>query len=123
MKGNFRMRKTVFRWAAAATGLVGVLATTLLVTSSGSASAATPGNLTVCTGSDFFLRVEIPGRGMGIAPTMIPGQEHCVPTYLGGDSNEQVDVYGNDRYLGSFNYNGNQGADVHPLPGPSFYVS
>ncbi|GGS60774.1 MULTISPECIES: hypothetical protein [Actinokineospora] len=115
------MRKAkTYRVALA--GVIGALGLTML--GAGPAQAATPGTIKVCTGKDFFITVKFPGRGgLSITPAKRPYSVTCLDTWVGGNgANERIDVYTGSRYLGSSIYNSARGAEVHGVPGPSFYV-
>ncbi|MEV0057387.1 hypothetical protein AB0H34_43720 [Saccharopolyspora shandongensis] len=118
------MGKAVSGRVARAAGVIGAFSVAITMASTGMAQAATPGTLKVCTGKDFFVTVKLPGRGgFSFTPAKRPNEETCATIDLGGNTNERVDVFTLDRYMGSFIYNGQRGAEVHGIPGPSFYVS
>ncbi|MEV0704105.1 hypothetical protein AB0I53_40150 [Saccharopolyspora sp. NPDC050389] len=71
----------------------------LSLASTGMAQAATPGSLTICNHHDSFVTVSFPDRGgLRITPEM--GGDPCTTAQIGGNSNEQIDVFAGDRYLG-----------------------
>ncbi|MFI9005926.1 hypothetical protein ACIGNX_01675 [Actinosynnema sp. NPDC053489] len=113
-----KSRRVALAGLAAATGLA------LSVLGAGQAQAATPGKITVCTGKDFFITVQFPGRGgLSFTPAKRPNYVTCATASIGGNgTNERFDVYSGSRYLGSSIYNSSRGAEVHGVPGPSFYV-
>ena len=113
-----KSRRVALAGLAAATGLA------LSVLGAGQAQAATPGTVKICTGKDFFITVKFPGRGgMSITPAKWPNSVTCLTSSIGGNGiNERFDVYSGSRYLGSSIYNSSRGAEVHGVPGPSFYV-
>ncbi|GAA0509068.1 hypothetical protein GCM10011581_18780 [Saccharopolyspora subtropica] len=119
------MRKALKGRIAKAAGTIGAVGVAATLAFAGSAqAAATPQHLTICSGQDFPLRVTFPGRGgLTITTGKVPGKVTCVTHRLRGTTNEQFDVYTGDRYLGSAIYNGQRGAEVRGIPGPSFVVS
>ncbi|CUU59364.1 hypothetical protein Ga0074812_12741 [Parafrankia irregularis] len=67
--------------------------------------------------------MSFPGRG-GLSTFIIPNGS-CHSTSLGGNYNEQIDVYrwdGGEHYLGSTIYNGSVGLVVVTIGGPSYYA-
>ncbi|MGI8312246.1 hypothetical protein [Saccharopolyspora hattusasensis] len=122
--GLMNMRKAASGRVARAAGMIGAFSVAITLATTGLAQAATPGNLKVCTGKNFYVTVKLPGRGgLSVTPAKFPNKVSCATTHLGGKTNERVDVFAGDRYMGSFIYNGQRGAEVHGIPGPSFYVS
>ncbi len=45
----------------------------------------------------------------------------CHDTFFGGDRPVRADVFGDGGYIGSFTYEGRQGANIRREDGPSFY--
>jgi hypothetical protein len=65
--------------------------------------------------------VAFPSRG-GLT-TRIAGDGSCVSDYIGGSTNESVDVYvSSGRYIGSTIFNGSAGETIVTTPGFSFYA-
>ncbi|CAO5155186.1 Streptomyces killer toxin-like beta/gamma crystallin domain-containing protein [Frankia sp. AiPs1] len=87
------------------------------------ASASTPGKLTVCSQGGYDSHVVFPGRGGWSTYLIQPGT--CYTSTISGTINEQIDVYqydGRDHYLGSTIYNGSVGLVVVTTSGPSYYA-
>lgn len=100
--------------------LAGALGSLLALSPVTDAQAATPGTLTLCSGGDFASYAAFPGRG-GLA-TVIVERGRCRSFHLGGNRPERADVHvANGRYIGSFTYDGRQGANIRTVNGPSFY--
>ena len=89
-----------------------------------SAQAATPGQLMLCAYS-FRSAAVFPGRG-GIA--LVAETSECAYSDFGGTEPEQVDVYVSvdethaGAFIGSFTYDGRQGAKVCTDDGPVLYA-
>jgi hypothetical protein len=94
------------------------LATAVVPAVSASASS---GVLTLCSEGGYPSYAVFPGRG-GLSTYVIPNGQ-CYSTYLGGTTNEEVDVYANNwQYIGSTIYNGSVGETIVTIAGPSFYA-
>lgn len=115
------MRKSISRRMATA-GVIGAIGVGAALAAGGTAQAATPGHLTICTGKDFVVTVSIPGRGVRLTPAKIYNQVTCASFTVGGTGNERIDVYSGNRFLGSSIYNGTRGTEIHGIVGPSFYA-
>jgi hypothetical protein len=125
--------KTMKRTALRVAGAVGALGVTAVLLP-GAAEAATPSTLLVCSDGPFHSYVALPDRG-GLTTRVVQSGQ-CTAFSLGGSSNERADVWGTTQfsgpdgstggggpsyYIGSFVYNGTQGANIATVDGPSFY--
>ena len=94
----------------------------------GTAQAATPGTIKVCNIPTNYIWVHFPNRGGAVlgSPPLTTGHPNCHTTTMKGTQNERIDVYTSngrsEKYLGSAVINLTRGAEVHLIPGPSFYA-
>jgi hypothetical protein len=85
-------------------------------------AAAFGGNLELCSFGEYASYASFPGRS-GLSAFVIPNGT-CYGTFLGGNTNEQVNVYDadNNQYIGSTIYNGSVGETIVTIAGPGFYA-
>lgn len=83
---------------------------------------AQAGDFELCSEGGYDSYASFPDRG-GLATYVVPNGS-CYVTYLGGDTNEQVNIYeaNNNHYIGSTIYNGSVGETIVTIAGPSFYA-
>jgi hypothetical protein len=118
---SMRKRATL---GIAAVGLTLAVAGPATVASANAAKPAdTAGYFTLCSEGGYTSYAEWPDRG-GLS-TVLVDNGNCLTVYLGGDENEQVNVYeynGSSIYIGSTIYNGLVGETIVTVAGPSFYA-
>ena len=85
-------------------------------------ASAEAGALTLCSEGGYASYVVFPDRG-GFSTFVIPNGQ-CHTTVLGGNGNEDVEVFDGDtnQVIASTIYNGSVGETIVTIPGPSFYA-
>lgn len=80
------------------------------------------GDFALCSDGGYGSFAVFPDRG-GWSTVVIPNGV-CLRYAMGGNINEEVDVYDadNGQYIGSTIYNGLVGETIVTIPGPSFYA-
>jgi hypothetical protein len=84
------------------------------------ASAAAPGQLTICFQEPADVNVLFPDSDTSV--NLAVARPVCHDSNIGGSINERVDIIANGQYLGSTIYNGSVGLVIVITPGPSYYA-
>ncbi|RKT86442.1 hypothetical protein SAMN05421805_10688 [Saccharopolyspora antimicrobica] len=93
---------------------------TLTMATMGTAQAAAPGVLKLCSKGSYASYASFPERG-GFATYVVPSGK-CDTFDFGGNRPERVDiVQSGGRIIGSVTYDGRAGLNIATVDGPSFY--
>lgn len=122
------MRKFLPRRTVAAASVAGALGVAVAFTSAGTAQAAgidaKPGEITVCATPTDTITVAFPDRNnYQITPRVIPHEQNCISAKMGGNENEQINIYSDQgQFIGSSIYNGSNGTVVVETTRTGYYV-
>ncbi|GAA3361891.1 hypothetical protein GCM10020366_47640 [Saccharopolyspora gregorii] len=114
------MKQVARRRMGRGMALTAAVGAAFAMATAGTAQAATPGVLTLCSKGSYGSYAVFPDRG-GMATVVVPSGK-CTDVEFGGNKPERLDIrQSGGAVIGSTIYDGRAGLNIATVDGPSFY--